>query len=533
MASVYQVRDPVSGQSVACKLMSELLQEEVDRLRFEREFRLATRFDHPNLIRVFEMGYWEKRPFYTMELLSGQDLRAYMQDLSMRMEWEDWLKVLGLVGGQMLAGLEYIHNKQVVHRDLKPENVLVVQAASTEIARVVDFGIAISNEKTDIRLTSTGMAMGTPGYVAPEQVSGTEELDARADQYALGVSLYEMLTGGTLPFMGDPMDVVTTKVSTEAPALATRMPEGTIAPPGLARIVEKMIARKPDRRFADMAEVAAALDRFCASRGSAAETETAAVRVAPSRRRTPLYAALGLAVIAGGTAVAWTLTHGSAEAENAPTPVIAKAEPAAPPPHPTPPPPATTPPPATPDPTPTTATEPDPIEIDPAQTVEPPTRVRPGHKPSRTRKPTIVASRPTDPTKDPVKDPAKNPIKDPAPDPSLPKPLAPAPPTASSLEARLLGVDVQGALSPGVVQRAVERVRPAIERCTSLGSATQNAKVLFTIDESKRPRGVRGSGVPGASLNCLVTALGGVRTEAAPDVGDAEVVVRIAFRTKP
>ena len=367
-------------------LLGDLASTQTMRMRFVNEAKSASRLSHPNVVSVVDFGRTGKGLIYlVMELVDGVSIADLIEAGPL-----DPVRAARLTA-DVARGLQHAHELGLVHRDLKPENVLVVQAASTEIARVVDFGIAISNEKTDIRLTSTGMAMGTPGYVAPEQVSGTEELDARADQYALGVSLYEMLTGGTLPFMGDPMDVVTTKVSTEAPALATRMPEGTIAPPGLARIVEKMIARKPDRRFADMAEVAAALDRFCASRGSAAETETAAVRVAPSRRRTPLYAALGLAVIAGGTAVAWTLTHGSAEAENAPTPVIAKAEPAAPP-HPTPPPPATPPTPAKPDPTPTIATEPDPIEIDPAQTVDPPTRVRPaGHKPSRTRKPTIVA----------------------------------------------------------------------------------------------------------------------------------------------
>ena len=190
MASVYMVRDPASGQSVACKVMSENLTDEVDRLRFEREFRLATRFDHPNLIRVFEMGYWQNSPFYTMELLSGQDLRAYMQDLSMRMEWDEWLGVLGLVGGQMLAGLEYIHNKQVVHRDLKPENIHVDRQGRV---RFLDFGLArdVGGEQ---RFTKTGVIVGTPAYMAPEQL-GVGEVDARTDLFAVGVILYELLSG--------------------------------------------------------------------------------------------------------------------------------------------------------------------------------------------------------------------------------------------------------------------------------------------------------------------------------------------------
>ena len=239
MASVYQVRDPVSGQSVACKVMSELLQEEVDRLRFEREFRLATRFDHPNLIKVFEMGYWEKRPFYTMELLSGQDLRAYMQDLSMRMEWDEWLKVLGVVGGQMLAGLEYIHNKQVVHRDLKPENIHVDRQGQV---RFLDFGLA-RDVGGDSRFTKTGVIVGTPAYMAPEQL-GVGEVDARTDLFAIGVILYELLSG-CLPHPGPDMRTIIFHLISQPPEPLVTY--GGI-PAALNRLISKLLSSEPGDR---------------------------------------------------------------------------------------------------------------------------------------------------------------------------------------------------------------------------------------------------------------------------------------------
>ncbi|MFN8609428.1 MAG: protein kinase [Vulcanimicrobiota bacterium] len=232
MASVYQVRDPASGQSVACKVMSEHLSDEVDRLRFEREFRLATRFDHPNLIKVFEMGYWQNSPFYTMELLSGQDLRAYMQDLSMRMEWDEWLGVLGLVGGQMLAGLEYIHNKQVVHRDLKPENIHVDRQGRV---RFLDFGLA-RDVGGEARFTKTGVIVGTPAYMAPEQL-GVGEVDARTDLFAVGVIIYELLSG-CYPHPGPDMRTIIFHLISQPPEPLVTY--GGI-PPALHRLVMRLL----------------------------------------------------------------------------------------------------------------------------------------------------------------------------------------------------------------------------------------------------------------------------------------------------
>ena len=239
MASVYQVKDPASGQSVACKVMSEDLGEEVDRLRFEREFRLATRFDHPNLIKVFEMGYWGKRPYYTMELLCGQDLRAYMQDLSMRMEWDEWLGVLGLVGGQMLAGLEYIHNKQVVHRDLKPENIHVDRQGRV---RFLDFGLA-RDVGGESRFTKTGMIVGTPAYMAPEQL-GVGEVDARTDLFAVGVILYELMSG-CLPHPGPDMRTIIFHLISQPPEPLVTY--GGI-PAALSRLVMNLLSSDASER---------------------------------------------------------------------------------------------------------------------------------------------------------------------------------------------------------------------------------------------------------------------------------------------
>ena len=245
MASVYLVRDPQTGRPMALKAISETLGEEIDRLRFEREFRLAARFDHPNLVKVFEMGYWQGQPYYTMELVQGCDIRQYLQEQSRHLPWDNWIVALGAIGAQILAGLEYIHTKQVVHRDLKPENLLVDAYGQV---RFLDFGLA-RDTLSDTKMTKTGMILGTPMYMSPEQW-GVGQVDARSDLYAVGVILYELLSG-RLPHPTQDMRTMVFHLLTKSadPLLAF----GPL-PERLEALVMQMLERDPGARPASCQE---------------------------------------------------------------------------------------------------------------------------------------------------------------------------------------------------------------------------------------------------------------------------------------
>jgi len=245
MASVYLVRDPHTGQPMALKAISENLGEEIDRLRFEREFRLAARFDHPNLVKVFEMGYWQSRPYYTMELVQGSDVRSYLQEQSRHLPWDNWIVALGAIGAQILAGLEYIHTKQVVHRDLKPENLLVDAYGQV---RFLDFGLA-RDTLSDTRMTKTGMILGTPMYMAPEQW-GVGQVDARSDLYAVGVILYELLSG-RLPHPTQDMRTMVFHLLTKS--AEPLLPFGPL-PERLEALIMQMLERDPGARPASCQE---------------------------------------------------------------------------------------------------------------------------------------------------------------------------------------------------------------------------------------------------------------------------------------
>jgi serine/threonine-protein kinase len=151
---------------------------------------------------------------------------------------------------QLLLGLEHAHAMGLVHRDLKPDNVIVSQDSDgSDVPRIVDFGIAVLNgtEETLDRLTATGMIVGTPLYMAPEQARA-EEVDHRADLYALGIILYEMLSG-TSPFDGTAMEVAVAKMDRDPPPISVRAPH-VVVDPVLAAFMHKLIARKPLSRFA-------------------------------------------------------------------------------------------------------------------------------------------------------------------------------------------------------------------------------------------------------------------------------------------
>ncbi len=223
--------------------------------RFRREAQLAARLAHANVAGVLDVGETlDGRQLMVLELAEGRPLSALLDGP------QPPARVIGLVR-QLLLGLEHAHAAGLVHRDLKPDNIIVEQRTDgTEVPRIVDFGIAVLRAPDESfmgsRLTATGQMIGTPLYMAPEQAK-LEEVDHRADLFALGVIVYQLLAG-TTPFMGSAVEVAIANMSKDPPPIAERAAVDT--DPLLERFARKLMAREVAHRFPSARAALAALD---------------------------------------------------------------------------------------------------------------------------------------------------------------------------------------------------------------------------------------------------------------------------------
>jgi serine/threonine-protein kinase len=248
MGAVYRVRDVRLDELVALKMLRvELVAAPQMRRRFEDEVKLARRVTHRNVARTFDIGDHDGAPFLTMELLHGESLGA-------RLEREPTLALNHAidVAIDVAHGLGAAHAAGVVHRDLKPDNVFL---ASDGRAVVTDFGIARAHASEG---GGTGAIIGTPAYMAPEQIEGREDLDGRTDLYALGEVLYEMLTGACAWPEPNAMAQLAARLTKPPPDPRDASPD---VPDAIAAIIAKLLARDRDERFAMAGDVIAALDR--------------------------------------------------------------------------------------------------------------------------------------------------------------------------------------------------------------------------------------------------------------------------------
>ncbi len=214
---------------------------EVALKRFLREARALSAVRHRNVCELHEAGRTEAgEPYLILELLAGQTLAARARH-GEPMSIPEAIQITIAI----CQGLEAVHAAGVLHRDVKPENIFLHEAGGDVVPKLIDFGLARSAESKG-RITQTGNAIGTPGYMAPEQARGLSDIDHRADLHALGVTLYEMLTG-ELPHSGEsPMDLLLTSATEEPTPLSTWNPR--LRGP-LEDVVMKAIARDPDDRF--------------------------------------------------------------------------------------------------------------------------------------------------------------------------------------------------------------------------------------------------------------------------------------------
>jgi eukaryotic-like serine/threonine-protein kinase len=247
MSEVYHARDRASGAQVVLKIPHSYLIGDLSSFsRFQREVEIGKRLEHPNVQRLLATGQLDNghTPYLVLEYVEGQSLRSYL----------DARKALPVdlaiaLARQMADALSYCHAQGVVHRDLKPENVLITPDGRLKL---MDFGIALLQGARRVTWGSLSSTVGTPDYMAPEQVRG-DRGDERTDVYAVGVMLYEMLAG-EVPFQGDsPLSVMSQRVEADPRPVSVARPD---VPPGLAVVVDRALRRNPAERYPTMAAFA-------------------------------------------------------------------------------------------------------------------------------------------------------------------------------------------------------------------------------------------------------------------------------------
>ncbi|MEX2153698.1 MAG: protein kinase [Gemmatimonadaceae bacterium] len=293
MATVFLAHDEKHDRDVAIKVLHEELAAAVSTERFHREIKIQAKLRHPHVVPLLDSGEADGQLYYIMPYVEGESLRQHLA--RGRMEVAEVLRLWR----DVVDGIAYAHRHGVAHRDIKPENVLV----SERHALVADFGVAkaltVSANTTgggrEETLTSAGVAIGTPAYMSPEQVSGSSEVDARSDIYALGVLAYEMLSGKP-PFSApSPAAVFMAQISETPKPIEDVRPD---VPPALAAAIQRCMEKDPARRWSTADELLAELDTL-ASQGDAP------ARRASSRRWIAAGAAALAIVVAAGLYLNW------------------------------------------------------------------------------------------------------------------------------------------------------------------------------------------------------------------------------------
>jgi len=248
MATVWLARDVKHDRAVALKVLRPEVAQALGPERFLQEIELTARLHHPRLVPLLESGEADGQLFYVMPCISGESLRDRLRR-DKQLPLGDALRITR----EVVEALSYAHRQGVVHRDVKPENILLADGHAV----VADFGLAKALAVAGGRkLTDTGITVGTPAYMSPEQGAGSKELDVRSDLYSLATVLYEMLAGDP-PFSGvNGQAILLRKAADPLPRLRTVRPD---VPPPLEQVIERALARAPADRFATVEEFAAAL----------------------------------------------------------------------------------------------------------------------------------------------------------------------------------------------------------------------------------------------------------------------------------
>jgi len=299
MATVYLAYDLKHERKVAVKVLRPELAAVIGAARFLREIKTIATLQHPHILGLIDSGEVDGTAYYVMPYVEGESLRD-------RLRREKQLPIADAVqiATEVASALDYAHRHGVIHRDIKPENILLHDGS----ALVADFGIALAASKSGgARMTETGMSLGTPHYMAPEQAMGDRDITARVDVYALGATTYEMLVGDP-PFTGSTAQAIVAKVMTERPR--PLYPQRDTVPPAVEHAVLTALEKLPADRFATAAQFADALHATGAtvSAGRTGDTRrgAGAARVPlGARLRDPVLWAAGAVAIAAVALAAW------------------------------------------------------------------------------------------------------------------------------------------------------------------------------------------------------------------------------------
>jgi serine/threonine-protein kinase len=273
MGVVYEGFDPSIERVVALKTVraDQLGGEDAPEIltRFRREAQAAGRLTHPNVVAVYELGEDAGTTFIAMEFVKGRSLKEYLEQHT-RFTTPQLARIMG----ELLAALDYSHRNGVVHRDIKPANVMILEDGTVKVA---DFGIARIEQSN---LTQTGMILGTPSYMSPEQFMG-QTVDGRSDLFSAGVILYELLTGEK-PFTGSATTIMH-KVLQEEPLPPSRL--NVQVPRPFDGVVKRALAKRPDERFQTAREFAEAIKAAAEGREAPAATDATVVGAATMTKR--------------------------------------------------------------------------------------------------------------------------------------------------------------------------------------------------------------------------------------------------------
>jgi serine/threonine protein kinase len=249
MSDIYRAYDLVNRREIAIKIPDQsIIGDPAQYERFQRELEVMTTLDHPAILKGLGSGRYNRIPYLAMELVEGKSLRKLIEE-SAPLPCEQAVELLTRIA----EGMAYCHANGVVHRDLKPENIIVTPAGQPVI---MDFGLALTRKAHRVTYSNLTATMGTPDYMAPEQVEG-QRGDQRTDEYALGTILFELLAGRT-PFTGDNnLAVMAQHVNSAAPRLDRLQ---ACVSPGLAAAVARSLQRDPEQRYPDLNEFIAAIN---------------------------------------------------------------------------------------------------------------------------------------------------------------------------------------------------------------------------------------------------------------------------------
>src|SRR5688572_679677 len=291
MATVYLAEDLKLERQVALKVLRPELGAVLGTERFLAEVKITARLDHPHILTLIDSGSAGGLLYYVLPYVRGESLRDLL-NREQQLSVEQALAITKQVG----SALDYAHRKGVVHRDIKPENILLQEGE----AMLADFGIALAvQESGGSRLTETGLSLGTPYYMSPEQATGDRNLDARSDLYSLAAVLYEMLVGEP-PMTGKNVQAVIAKLLTEAP-MHVRTVRNTV-PEHIDAAIAKALSKVPADRFASVADFSRALEAAPMAAVSATGSSIAMPSARPRSRRLAIVGAIAAVAVVGAVA---------------------------------------------------------------------------------------------------------------------------------------------------------------------------------------------------------------------------------------